>query len=514
MTLAISTPASQEIDGGSKPLSFTSTRSRPETIRVNAGTKGNPIGRRISGWGYDINNLSHVTRLKAPAPSSGVGLAEELFDDEVGLGMDILRMPIFASIHKKHGYASVRSNPDNAYDHYYEAIIQAAKRAQEAKVPRDLTVFATLKELKPWRGEGLPRPRGYKDRSLPRWAVTLTEYVGERPDDNEPDHCQPVRRANDPGRETCHREQLVRPHMYVKLLRDYLTYMHRKGVHVDVLGIDNEPEENEAGIGSVRLHDRTTKKDDELIYATIVEGLKENCGVDRCPKFIGPDALGPESFDAMFPKTTAWLADVEANHRELIDYAGTHYYTKWRTPKYAAKLRRFASQAGSIELWDSEFHWTTGKTAGVIKESVHSLMSVFDHFRDFGFKAIVSWDFAVPGTSIRSMIRQEVIRSTSGTWPINAVGPDGGRMKSGKINVRAFKTTSGAVVVWILNDSSFTRRRLIRFEDSSVRQRKLVSTGTRWSSSGDVPISQTLRDRIKIPARSITYLRIPGVYES
>ena len=454
-------------------------------------------GPAFTTWGYDVKELSKATQLAGDYP-----LAEKLFKsptevdpatgqiiDPKRLGMDVIRIPIFAWLHVDGGFKSLPAT-STLYDDTYGDVVAAVHNAQRAKP--GVTIFASLKL----------KGAGFDGLSLPDWAAPPYEAQNEV----EPDDRVGVREDM---------EQKVIPAKYEALLRDYLAYMHTQQISIDVLGIDNEPNNNEAGI-NMQVHDQ------------IIDAIKASCPVTTplpfdCPKrYIGPESTGPASeelpVDAPHPVTwlnTRWST---TDFRDSVDVAGTHYYSKFRDDDYVAKLADFKRAASgptgavAMPLWDSEFHWNDldenpTSVGDELTNAERALQAAFDHF-DAGFEAIVWWGLNHPGLSTDTAEMQgSLVRSTTDAFPIKASSDLANRET---VHFRAFRSGS-AVVLWLVNATNVERARKVVLASTTLGS-TAPATVTQWTENQDVDHQVPRDQELVLPPHSVTYMHIPNAY--
>ena len=468
---------------------------------LDVSVASSTTGPRFTDWGYDIKNEAEATKMAQPKPPQVVGqpsvdgLAEKIFSQPDAehpgrLGMDVLRIPIFAASHSQSGYSANLS----AYDIKYADVVAAVKRAKAAKP--NVRIFASLKL------EG--------EQTLPEFARTLREQ----------------------GDGDTAKEQLVKPAEYELLLRDFLAYMKTKSINIDVLGVDNEAYWNKAGI-TLAVHD------------TIADSLRADCANTTPPPFVCPTSfIGPEVFEPnkwIPTETTAVIQPVDwldarwnnVDYRDAINIAGTHYYSKARDDapatgvgSYVDALNRFADAANNTSrtttLWDSEFHWNLdapatpgGENEGMteIDIAARGLISGFDHF-DKGFQGIVWWDLIGPSSNTdTATIQSDLVRSTTDSFAVNAAGADGDTvLRFGSLNLRAFKSGT-QMNLWAVNDSGTDKVRSIVIQGTTLPA-TAPATVTQWTSERKTMDNKSVtRDlALVMPAHSVTYLRVPNAY--
>ena len=470
---------------------------------------------QFTDWGYDIKQTNKARKLARDA-----GLATRIFSDVAdNYGMDVLRIPIYAHAHRSDGTDMVcgsltdtgdvisdpcRAEPDSTswdYDEVFDAIV-AARRVKPS-----VTIFASLRAI-----DGTPD-------SYPAWVKKEdgTVYAPE----------------------------------YADLLCRYLEFMDAQDVGIDVLGPDNE--------GTASRGDISPRK-----HSTIVDWLSANCSVP-IPRIIGPERWSPAGKGLNSITAGEWLDRLYTKGWwDAIDFAGTHYFSTFRTnPRYATKLATFAGHTSptglpddSPRLWNSEFHWQECIPArdahchdhpvGADPRTTYwdaklGLMAAFDHF-DNGFQGITWWNF-VPWTEppilrtwtedeLRSQMVSELVRSTTDSHPLDVDDQDGRPMDKRLFNTRAFSQGSD-VFLWVINDTgSDAVGKWIEVpgkdvDTDSATGAEAVITYTRWNNTsrmgGTAELDENLADgpqsdesifKMDFPKKSVTVVRIPDVYSS
>lgn len=270
---------------------------------------------------------------------------------------------------------------------------------------------------------------------------------------------------------------------YTAMLTDYLSFMHKKGFKIDVLGIDNEGEYNEGNV--------TPEKHKE-----IVAGVKEFCTTNNIPmpKIIGPETYGPK------PK---WFAQLfRIGGKDSLDIGGTHYYPKWRK---AEKFATWAKRAGGIPLWHTELHWDKlDAPLDLLDEAERAIATLFD-CTDHGATGFVWWAFHRTGVKgeIQSAISSSLVRAAPIT--VNDGNPG---MKYGSLFTRAFRK-GNTITLWAVNNSANAINSEIKIHGAAVSGNASVQQWTITGSSADTSAPTASGVLIAIPARTVTEITIP-----
>ena len=499
--------------------------SGQDLVAANAQAEMGPAGRikvlsesqrqKFTDWGYDIKQTNKAQKLARDA-----GLATRIFSDVAdNYGMDVLRIPLYAHAHRADGTdmvcgslldtGEVSADPcpaePDATSWDYEKVFDAVEAARRVKP--SVSIFASLRAI-----DGTPD-------SYPEW----------------------VKKA----------DGTVDGPQYAILLCRYLQFMNARGIGIDVLGPDNE--------GTTTRGDISPRK-----HSTIVEWLSANCSVPL-PNIIGPERWSPSEKRLNSITAGEWLDKLfTKGWWDAIDFAGTHYFSRFRTdPRYAAKLATFAGRTSptelpgdSLRLWNSEFHWqecTPNRDAHCGDHPVGTdphttywdaklgLMAAFDHF-DNGFQGITWWNFmpwtepTIPRTwtedELRSQMVSELVRSTTDAYPLDVDDQDGRSMDRRLFNTRAFRQGPD-VILWVINDTSADAvGKWIEvpgkdIDYDSTTGAKAVISYIRWDNSsrtrGTAELDENLSDgpesdksifKLDFPKKTVTVIRIPDVYPS
>jgi O-glycosyl hydrolase len=274
----------------------------------------------------------------------------------------------------------------------------------------------------------------------------------------------------------------VEPEKYVTLLTDYLAFMHRKGFRIDLLGIDNEGEYNDGNL--------TAKK-----HKAIVTSVKEFCEKKEIPtpKFIGPETFGPKK---------EWFEDLaRINGKGTLDFAGTHYYPKFRNP---SKLAAWTKEAPKVPLWHTELHWDAmPEPKDLIDEGEHAIATLFD-CTDNGFTGFVWWGYTRKGVKgeVMSELSSTMVRST----PLE-VDDGNPNMKYGALFSRAFRK-GDTIVLWVVNNTGKSVRRDVKATGANLSAKPTLRC---WTLQGDVTGGADPDGGYTFPPRSVTVVKFPVV---
>jgi hypothetical protein len=241
----------------------------------------------------------------------------------------------------------------------------------------------------------------------------------------------------------------VVPEKYAVMIIDYLEYMKREGLEVDVLGIDNERRFNEGDIMPVAHH-------------AIVEELRRLTGERgvKMPLIIGPEdyAMGRDY----------WMYLFDQGGSDTLDIFGGHYYTRVRP---LDKLKSDLAYAGDREKWHSELHWddhgAKGEGTHSFKTAVCSFIALWD-CTDNGMNGINWWDFN-PQKRRRDYLMHAATVPLVNAWPVAVVDPDGSEtIDLNQLHTRAF-LQDDLLTVYALNYDSSRHWKNLRFKLASGR---------------------------------------------
>ena len=185
------------------------------------------------------------------------------------------------------------------------------------------------------------------------------------------------------------------PLQYALMLADFLQFMQRNGISIDVLGIDNEMQFNEGNI----TPDKYTQTLDALKALASVRGF----AMPR--QLIGPEDYGPD---------TSWISTLIASGwGDRLDIAGTHYYP---TARPLASLETLFKTAGARTVWNSEVHWDNNATPDVISQGEQAFATIFDCI-DTGLSGYSWW--AYTRTGVQGDLERSITTSTLNTRPVD-----------------------------------------------------------------------------------------------
>ncbi len=226
-------------------------------------------------------------------------------------------------------------------------------------------------------------------------------------------------------------ERGVIPEKYAVMIVDYLEYMKREGLEVDVLGIDNERRFNEGKI-MPGMHREVVL---ELRRLTAKRDLK-------MPLIIGHEdyAMGRNN----------WMASFDAMDCDTMDIFGAHYYPRQRV---LDRLMSDLEYAGDREKWHTELHWDSHGhpegSADSLETAVCSFLALWDCV-DNGMNGLMWWDFCPPRTR-RSHLMHMASVPLVNAWPVKVVDPDGsGTVDLNQLHTRAF-LQGDTLTVYALN---------------------------------------------------------------
>ncbi|MDF7806457.1 hypothetical protein P4E94_03335 [Pontiellaceae bacterium B12219] len=252
----------------------------------------------------------------------------------------------------------------------------------------------------------------------------------------------------------------VIPEQYAILLADYLEYMKREGLEVDILGIDNERRFNEGNIMPETHRDIVL----ELRKLTDERGLK-------MPKIIGPEdyAMGRNN----------WMKTFSEMNSDTLDIFGGHYYTRHRP---LDKLKSDLAYAGDREKWHTELHWDNH---GEADDSTHSMKTAVCSFLalwdcvDNGMNGLSWWDFNPPKKRRDHLMHAASVPLVN-AWPVKVVDPDGsGTVDLSELHTRAF-LQGDKLTVYAINFDNSKEWDNLRFKLASGRIVGKVE-GRQWS---------------------------------
>ncbi|MDF7824788.1 hypothetical protein P4B35_12255 [Pontiellaceae bacterium B12227] len=241
----------------------------------------------------------------------------------------------------------------------------------------------------------------------------------------------------------------VVPEKYAILLIDYLEYMKREGLEVDILGIDNERRFNEGNIMPETHRDIVL----ELRRLTAERGL-------RMPKIIGPEDYAMGRND--------WMKIFSGLDGNTMDIFGGHYYTRVRPLN---KLKSDLAYAGDREKWHSELHWDNH---GDKEDSTHSMKTAVCSFialwdcTDNGMNGFSWWDFN-PKKKRRDHLMHAATVPLVNARPLKMIDPDGAEtIDITELHTRAF-LQGDKLTIYAINFHSSKTWDNLRFKLASGR---------------------------------------------
>lgn len=404
----------------------------------------NKFGRVTKYFFYDLKYLPG---------SLNSDKAKEVFSH----GVNGLRIPILGN-----GSPSAHPSSGNVDDEAYAKLITSINNAKQASVGKQMTIFASKKL------QG--------DESFPDWVINKSN-----------------------GKIS------IKVDEYVEMLFDYVKFMNTKGVIIDVLGIDNEPEYNKANITPEQ-------------YKNIVDGLKAKLKENglKVPLFIGPERYSPQgNVDG------AWLKNLyDKKYDDRLDIFGTHYYPANHNQSDFNKLKYEHSLVGEKEFWATEPHWSNNEEAkaDMFTASEQAICALWDQ-TDLGMDAFMWWDYEWSGT-LRGNLMKSVSSPLLGSQPVKIVDHDGeGIMTLGKLQTRAF-IKDNIINLYMLNVVPKNQiSKAVEYKAYKIKIDESVIDGnveyTLWtddtSVSGENKMAEKLNDNIfslDIPKRSILHVRL------
>lgn len=452
-------------------------------IKVHLGDPG----LHFKDWGFDIKQANNdgvpiVARRLAQDPD----YAREIFGNKK---ITVLRIPIRAN------WQGVR--PDGLVRRdYYTDIINAANNA--LAVNKDLKIFAS------------------------RSTISVDGSVA------------PYDYANSLKLDETNPESMVVMWKYARMLDDYLTFMRENlkdkdgnSIAVSVLGIENEPGNNE---GNIAWNDDGTaniKRFKDLI------GFLDGYHTEPLPDLVMADAANA---DYRFLEKAANAPYTDGDAWSVMTYAGTHYRSDRRAgmrddlKTHAAIARTDHPAARQARIaWDTEYHWIdhdqNGTTPETYNDAVNGVLGSFDH-TDLGYTGVVWWGFRPCRDTAgahrceqgpKAGIQSALVDSMGNSWRLPTDDSDGTTTTRGQLITRSFRSGQD-VYMWVVNDrnsaawsqvihipnvsqtSSPKFERWTRGENGNLSKMK---SGQGMLSGGDGVLS--------FPARSITLVRLANV---
>lgn len=201
---------------------------------------------------------------------------------------------------------------------------------------------------------------------------------------------------------------------YAEMLMDFLRFMKNKGIEVDVLGIDNEPDFNEGGITAGKFKNIVSILKNQITK----EGLK-------MPKFIGPERYNPQSYAA-----GNFLYDLFNKYGSInsLDIYGTHYYPRHHYYSMNKKLKEefSAIEANGKEFWATEPHWDNDDLAKAdpLGHARMAICTLWDQ-TDLGLDAFMWWGYPTGYKDLRANLMHDISTTIYGSQPIRMDDHDG-----------------------------------------------------------------------------------------
>jgi O-glycosyl hydrolase len=373
----------------------------------------------ITDFGYDVKQPGKAKAFTAED-------AKIIFGTD---GFTCLRIPIWGDV--KH---PAHPAPGKIVEDFYEPVLNAMKYARAVKP--DVIFFASK------RLEG--------KESWPTWTKDANGVMVEK---------------------------------YTAMLTDYLSFMHKKGFKMDLLGIDNEGEYNDGNI--------TPEK-----HKAIVAAVKAFCATNGIPmpKIIGPETYGPK------PDWFAGLSRIGG--RDSLDFAGTHYYPKWRNPR---KFAAWAKAAGGIPLWHTELHWDKLESPKDLLDEAEGANATLFDCTDHGATGFVWWAYTRKGVKgeIESALSSSLVHAQP--LPVDDGNP---KMNYGSLFTRAFKKEK-AITLWAVNNSEKAIQAELKMDGAVASGNAAFRQWTSTGSSAGISTLAASGVLIAIPPRTVTIITVP-----
>jgi hypothetical protein len=392
--------------------------------RLNGHVKSWMLGVFLAGWGL-CNSLVSADQVVINPKEKGIQLNRFFYDfKSPAAPRKFVRDGWAETLLNEYGFTGIRTSiygtgkmpahpePGVVLDEYYESETEGLKLAK--KINPDVMIFAS-KKLD-------------NTESFPDWTKNSTGVI---------------------------------PEQYAILLVDYLEYMKREGLDVDVLGMDNERAFNEGNIMP------------ETHVAIVLElrKLTRERGVTM-PKIIGPEdyTMGRQG----------WMKKFDKLDSDTLDIFGSHYYNRNRP---LDKLQSDLNYAGDREKWHSELHWDIhgaeeGAQMQSIETAVCSFLALWDCI-DNGMNGFMWWDFN-PKKNRRDHLMHAATVPLVNAWPIEVEDPDGDKtVDINQLHTRAF-LQGDLVTVYALNLNPDKTWENLRFKLRSGRITRRVDA-LQWS---------------------------------
>ena len=334
----------------------------PEDIKANIYT-AQTYGRLTKNLFYDIKGGATVTETTA----------ELLYGEEK---MNGIRIPIYGN-YDDNGNIIGHPSKGTVNEEDYSAVLTSVENAK--RYNPDIKIFASKK----LNGKN----------SFPKWTRNQSGngYTG-------------VNDAN-----------------YAEMLMDFLRFMEGKGIEVDVLGIDNEPDFNEGQISASK-------------FKNIVGILKTKISEEglRMPQFIGSERYNPETY-----ASGSFLYDLFNKHsgESSLDIYGTHYYPRHHYYSMNKKLKEEfdAIDEKGKEFWATEPHWDNEELAKAdpLGHARMALCALWD-YTDLGMDAFMWWGYPTGFSDLRANLMDDISNTIYGSQPIRMEDHDGVELMDSK----------------------------------------------------------------------------------
>ncbi len=446
----------------SNPLSISN-------IQTEVQHPGNgPFRAVISANDYYGRVLSkHFYDLKlSPTGIDSRNRAKELINDSKISG---LRIPLYGNI-----TAKAHPKAGKVVGSYYAKTIISVKNA--LAIDPNITIFAS-KKLQNMDGSF---------GSFPDW-------VKVDPKDNK---------------------SAVDPKKYAVMLFDFVTYMSKQGIVIDVLGIDNEREYSKSKMLAPQYAETVILLKEKLAKA----GLK-------IPLFIGPESFRVPN-KGKFHKHNNWMAEITSTpeYSSTIDIYGVHYYENIRNKHYEF-LKTDLELKGDREFWATEPHWNRHYDSKVYTDHMHygedAIGAIWD-MTDLGLDNIIWWSYST-SDNLRGEIMQASTVPIIGAQPIMMVDHDGFDIHTSRLlQSRAFRK-GDTIIFYVMNICSKVERNYsykdyefkingakIKGAASVCQWRDNTEEGSKGRNKGEKSVVTPRNNSIylDLPSRSITMVTL------
>ncbi|RYE80917.1 MAG: hypothetical protein EOO74_01330 [Myxococcales bacterium] len=386
--------------GGAKPtvveVGDDANTAAPGPVKVRLDQQG----KKFTDWGFDIKQTcaQRAADGSCVPPVAAKLAANQAYADEIFKSGDmaVIRIPIRADELGVNANGGLRPG-------FYMEVIQAVKNAKKAN-PK-VRVFASRSTI--------------SDCALD--SAQCKDYADSLKNDG-----------------------LVGLGKYAKLLSQYLTFMDDSGVHIDVLGVENEPHNNFGEGNLATCFKQATSGCADRFYQLLANLKSQH--PKPLPLIVGDDAGWPDvDFADALTKDNKW---------GLFDVITTHYQSgdrKERRPLLISLADKATKH--NRPLWDTEYHYDDIEGQGEYSDAALGVFAVFDHF-DADFTGITWWAFKPRsvGTS-KAQIQSALVESTANTVPLGTDDGDGPALVRSALGSRAFRRGDHSVMVWLVNDT-------------------------------------------------------------